>query len=1224
MRTFLTPSTGLFISGIIRHKNSAIMLQISLTFLFPCFIISIICILNAMVNIYERNDMDESKERKRNMNHNVTIRPFQKVMVANRGEIAIRIFRALNELGITTVSIYSREDRYAMFRSKADESYPLDERRGPVDAYLDIENIIRIAKSVGVDAIHPGYGFLAENPEFAKACQKNDIVFIGPSADIMHAMGDKISSKKMAIKANVPIIPGVDYAVKEADEAQKIAQMVGYPIMLKASNGGGGRGMRIVNGPEELEKEFYEAKNESKKAFGDDMIFVEKYLRGPKHIEVQVLGDNYGNVVHLFDRDCSVQRRHQKVVEYAPAFSVPAKTRDVIFESALRLSRAVGYTNAGTLEFLVDEDNHPYFIEMNPRIQVEHTISEEVTGIDIVQTQILIAEGYPLDSAEIDIPSQESIHCNGFAIQTRVTTEDPANHFLPDTGEISVYRSGAGNGVRLDGGNAYTGAVIQPYYDSLLVKAISHDRTFKGAVRKSLRALQEMRIRGVKTNIPFLINVLNHEVFQSGRCYTTFIEETPELFNLTMSQDRATKIIEFIGEKIVNSNQGMEKPFYENRVLPKVDRNKPVHGMRDDFLKLGPEGLMQKILNEKKLYVTDTTMRDAQQSLLATRMRSKDLCGAAYATNAYMRSAFSVECWGGATYDTAYRFLKESPWKRLELLRERMPNTLLQMLLRASNAVGYSNYPDNVVREFIQISANHGIDVFRIFDSLNWVENMKMPVEEALKTGKIVEGTICYTGDITNPAENKYTIDYYIKMALELEALGCHSIAIKDMAALLKPRAAKDLVTALKKELHVPLHLHTHDSTGNGVSTVLMAAEAGVDIADLAIESMASMTSQPSMNAVVEALRGTERDTGLDFEELDELSRYYSRIRKVYEPFESDMKAPNVEIYKYEIPGGQYSNLLAQVTEMGSPEEFEEIKKLYKEANELLGNIVKVTPTSKAVGDLAIFMFKNGLNKNNILDKGENLSYPDSVVSYFQGMMGQPYGGFPAKLQNIVLKDIKPLTERPGRLLPAIDLEKIKADLDARYHYSESFSAEAMRQKAISYALYPKVYEDYCEHFEMYNDVTRLESHVYFYGLRKGEETYLRIGEGKELLIKYIEMSDPDKEGFRVLTFQVNGSMRNVKIQDKNLKIKTDRRMKADKNNPKHIGSAIPGTVDKIFVKEGDQVTKNTPLLTIEAMKMETTVVATLNGTVDKIYVLSGESVHQDDLLVSFHKIEER
>ena len=844
------------------------------------------------------------------MSKKVSVKKFRKVLVANRGEIAIRIFRALSELGITTVSIYSKEDRYAMFRSKADESYPLNPQKGPIDAYLDIDTIIKIALSTGVDAIHPGYGFLSENPDFADACERNGIVFIGPGSNIMNAMGDKISSKKIAIEANVPIIPGVDYAIKEVDEAKKIAAQVGYPVMLKASNGGGGRGMRIVNQEEDLEKEFNEAKNESKKAFGDDMIFIEKYLRGPKHIEVQIIGDNYGNVVHLYDRDCSVQRRHQKVVEYAPAFSIPETVRQEIFDASIRLSKTVGYRNAGTLEFLVDADNHPYFIEMNPRIQVEHTVSEMVTDVDIVQTQILIAEGYPLDSEEIAIPSQESVVCTGYSIQTRVTTEDPANNFLPDTGEITVYRSGSGNGIRLDGGNAYTGAVISPYYDSLLVKAISHDRTFLGAVRKSIRALQEMRIRGVKTNIPFLVNVLNHPTFQSGQCYTTFIEETPELFELTKSQNRANKIIEFIGDRIVNSNNG-EKTFYENRVLPKLDKSKPVYGARDEFLKLGAQGFMQKILKEDKLYVTDTTMRDAQQSLMATRMRSKDLCGAAYATNAFMQNAFSVEAWGGATYDTAYRFLKESPWKRLELLRERMPNTLIQMLLRASNAVGYSNYPDNVVKEFIRISADHGIDVFRIFDSLNWVENMKMPIEEALKTGKIVEGTICYTGDVSNPNETKYTLDYYVKMALELEKLGCHSIAIKDMAALLKPRAAKELVGTLKKELHVPLHLHTHDSTGNGVSTVLMAAEAGVDIVDLAIESMSSMTSQPSMNAVVEALRGTKRDTGLDFEELSELSRYYNRIRSVYAPFESDMKSPNTEIYKYEIPGGQYSNLLA-------------------------------------------------------------------------------------------------------------------------------------------------------------------------------------------------------------------------------------------------------------------------------------------------------------------------
>lgn len=1152
--------------------------------------------------------------------NNYSIKKFKKVMVANRGEIAIRIFRALNELGITTVAVFSKEDKYALFRTKADESYELNPEKGPVDAYLDIDQIIKIAKAKNVDAIHPGYGFLSENPEFVEACEKNGITFIGPSKELMERMGDKISSKQMAIECDVPIIPGVDYALKSEKAVIEAAHQIGYPVMLKASNGGGGRGMRIVRSEEELIKEYREAREESKKAFGDDKIFVEKYLEKPKHIEVQVLADQYGNVVHLYDRDCSVQRRHQKVVEYAPAFTVPESTRQQIFDCAVRLSKQVGYRNAGTLEFLVDSDNHPYFIEMNPRIQVEHTVTEMVTGIDIVQSQIMIAEGYPLSSPEINIPSQESVQCSGYSIQTRVTTEDPANNFLPDTGKITVYRSGSGYGVRLDGGTSYTGANILPYYDSLLVKVISHDRTFEGAIRKSFRALKEIRIRGVKTNIPFLINVLNHKVFRAGACYTDFIEHTPELFDLTVSQDRATKVLEFLGNKMVNVAK-TEKPFFENRILPTYDDTKPVYGARDEFLKLGAKDFTQKILTEKKLYITDTTMRDAQQSLMATRMRTKDLAGAARAANAFMANAFSVEAWGGATYDTAYRFLKESPWRRLELLRERMPNTLIQMLLRASNAVGYSNYPDNVVKEFIRISAEKGIDVFRIFDSLNWVENMKMPIEEALKTGKIVEGAICYTGDMSNPNETKYTLDYYVKKAKELEALGCHIFTIKDMAGLLKPYAAKELFSTLKSELHIPVNIHTHDSTGNGVSTVLMAAEAGVDIADLAIESMSSLTSQPSMNAVVEALRGRERDTGLDFEELNELSRYYERIRKLYKTFESEMDAPNTEIYKYEIPGGQYSNLLAQVQEMGAADSFEEIKQLYKEANDLLGNIVKVTPSSKAVGDFAIFMLKNGLNKDNILEKGKNLSYPDSVVDYFKGMMGQPDGGFPKELQSYVLKGQEPITVRPGTLLPDVDFEEIKKHLKEKFDMS-AFSDYEMEQKALSYALYPKVYEDYCEHFEAYNDVSRLESHVYFYGLRKGEETTLKIGEGKELIIKFIDMSDADEQGVRTLTFEVNGSVREVKITDRNQEVKADRKLKADKSNPLHLGSTIPGTVDKILVKEGDHVTENSPLMTVEAMKMETTVVSTMDAIVDKIYVTSGDQVNAEDLLISFLPLE--
>ncbi len=1149
----------------------------------------------------------------------VQIKKFKKVLVANRGEIAIRVYRALNELGIQTIGIFSKEDKYSLFRTKTDEAYMLNPEKGPIDAYLDIDNIIKIAKAKGADAIHPGYGFLSENPDFVSACKKAGIAFIGPEVEVMYAMGDKISSKQMAIECNVPIIPGVDHAIRDLEEVLTVAEKVGYPVMLKASNGGGGRGMRIVNNSTEMPKEFEEARNEAKKAFGDDKIFVEKYLRNPKHIEVQVLGDKYGNVVHLFDRDCSVQRRHQKVVEFAPAFTVSDEVREKIFADAVRLSKHVRYKNAGTLEFLVDADENYYFIEMNPRIQVEHTVTESVTGIDIVQAQILVEEGYPLNSAEIGIPSQEEIACNGYAIQLRITTEDPANNFLPDTGKINVYRSPAGNGIRLDGGTAYTGAEITPYYDSLLVKIIAHDRRFENATSKAIRALKETRIRGVKTNIPFLINVLKSQIWMDGKCTTTFIENTPELFHIVLGKDRATKIAEFIGNKIVNESKG-NKPEFDKIIAPSFGKNEDgstieVNGAKNAFLKMGAKDFCQSLMNEKRLFVTDTTMRDAHQSLMATRLRTNDLIVAAPATNMAMEKAFSVEAWGGATFDVAYRFLKESPWIRLQQLSKAMPNTLIQMLLRASNAVGYANYPDNMVQEFIKISAERGVDVFRIFDSLNWVENMKMPIDEALKTGKIVEGAICYTGDILNPNETKYTLDYYVRKAKELEALGCHIFAIKDMAGLLKPYAAKELFTALKSELNIPLHLHTHDTTGNGVSTVLMAAEAGVNIADLAIQSMSSLTSQPSMNAVVEALKGTERDTGLDTDQLVELSRYYEGVRQIFTGFESEMKTPNTEIYKYEIPGGQYSNLLAQVKAMGSADNFEEIKQLYKQANDLLGNIIKVTPSSKVVGDMAIFMSKNGLNQDNILTEGKDLSYPDSVVDYFMGNIGKPEGGFPEELQKIVLKGKKPIEGRAGALLPPADLKAIEK------HLLETHTMKRINPRnIISYAMYPKVYDDYCYHWEYYTDVSKLTSDVYFFGLAKGEETSIEIGEGKNILIKYMDMSDPDSEGFRTLTFEINGAVREVKVLDQNLEVKSDRKLKADKNNPFHLGSSIPGTISKVFVKEGDAVKKNQPLLTVEAMKMETSIVAKEDGVIDKIYAVEGEKVSQGDLLVSFVK----
>ncbi|MBR0381525.1 MAG: pyruvate carboxylase [Eubacterium sp.] len=1142
---------------------------------------------------------------------------FKKVLVANRGEIAIRIFRALSELDIGSIAVYSKEDRYALFRTKADEAYPLNPDKGPVDAYLDIPTIIRIAKEKKADAIHPGYGFLSENPEFAQACQDNGIIFIGPNVEAMNIMGDKISAKQAARESRVPILAGNDFAIKDVETAMEIADEIGYPVILKASNGGGGRGMRVVRDRESMPGAFRLADRESSRAFGKSKLFIEKYLIRPKHIEVQILGDNYGNIVHLYDRDCSLQRRNQKVIEFAPAWTISPETRKKITDSAKRLARRVGYTNCGTMEFLVDQNENAYFIEMNPRLQVEHTVTEMVTGIDLVICQLLIAMGYPLNSKQIHIYSQNEVKCQGYAIEVRVTSEDPANQFLPDKGRIEVYETGAGNGIRLDGGNAYSGAVITPYYDSLLVKAVAYDRSFESAIRKSVRALKELRIHGIRTNTTFLINVLRNRTFEEGKCYTTFIEETPELVEYHFKQDRTTKLLEFLANKMVNVNPG-PKPYLEDRVVPRIDDSARIEGTRDDFLRLGAGEFTRKIRRSKRLFVTDTTMRDAQQSLIATRMRTKELAGAARASNLYLRNAFSLEAWGGATYDTQYRFLKESPWKRLDLMRERMPNVLIQMLLRGSNLVGYSPYPDNVIRQFIKVSSDHGIDVYRIFDSLNWYENIKLPVEEVLKAGKIVEGTICYGGDFTDPKEKKYTLDYYCAKARELERMGCHVIAVKDMSSLLRPYAAKQLVEALRSEVKLPLHLHTHDTSGNGIATYLMAAEAGVDIVDCAIGSMSSLTSQPSMNALAAALRGTQRDTGLDEEGLMVLNKYYHEARKVYKVYESGMDAPDPEIYRLQIPGGQYSNFVSQIEEMGTGNRIGELWELYHQADELMGRIIKATPTSKAVGDLAIFMQKNNLNRDNILEKGKDLSFPKSVVQFFRGEFGQPEGGFPEALQKIILKNQEPITVRPGSLLPPADFDAISAHLKKEYFIDEMTSDAVMEQKVLSYALYPRVYEDYCAHFQSYADVSKLESHVYFYGLRPGEETTVQIEKGIDTQIKFISKSEPDEEGYRVMQFEVNGFLREVKIFDKAFEVKADRTIHTDHKNPGHLGAPLPGLISDIQVKEGDHINRNDPIMTIEAMKMETTITSRVNGTVEQILVKDGDEVNEDTLLVIF------
>lgn len=1145
------------------------------------------------------------------------LKKFNKVLVANRGEIAIRIFRACAELQIRSVGIYSEEDKYALFRTKADESYLIGEGKGPVDAYLDIDGIIALAKKKKVDAIHPGYGFLSENAEFARKCEENGITFIGPDSSIMEKLGDKINSKIVAHEANVPTIPGVEKALKTVKEAKTVAEKIGYPVMVKASNGGGGRGMRIVRRVEDLEIEFENARSESRKAFGEDLIFIEKYIEDPKHIEVQVLGDKYGNIVHLYERDCSVQRRHQKIIEFAPAFSLDPDVRERICEDAVRIAKHVGYTNAGTLEFLVDKNGDYYFIEMNTRVQVEHTVTEEVTGIDIVQSQILIAEGCKLSDPEINIQSQDDVQVRGYSIQCRITTEDPKKGFMPDTGKIQVYRSGSGSGIRLDGGNGFTGAVISPYYDSLLVKTISYDRTFRGAINKMVRSIKEMRVRGVKTNVGFLVNVLLDPRFIAGECSTKFIDENPELFDIEESKDRGTKLLKFIGNVVVNENKCEERRVFDTLYEPRIREIAKVEGSRDKLLRLGKKAYIEEIKNEKKLLFTDTTMRDAHQSLIATRFRTFDLMNIAEATEHYQKDMFSLEMWGGATFDVAYRFLKESPWTRLHRLREAIPSINFQMLLRASNGVGYKNYPDNVIAEFIKESANSGIDVFRIFDSLNWTENMKQSMATAQETGKIVEAAMCYTGDVLDPDKTKYTIDYYVNMARELEAAGSDIIGIKDMAGLLKPYAAYELIRALKENVKAPIHLHTHDTSGNGVATLLMASQAGVDIVDAALESMAGITSQPSLNAIIEGLKFTDRDPHIDMFGYNELGKYYRDLRKIYYKFESDLTNSNAEIYDFEIPGGQYTNLKPQADALGLVNRFEEVKENYKVANRVVGDIIKVTPSSKVVGDLAIFMTKNNLTEENILEEGKNLSFPDSLVDYCKGMIGQPAGGVPKGLQEVVLKGEPAITARPGSLLPPEDFDAIKE------HIKNDLGVENPTQRqALSYALYPKVFDDYVNHVKDFNDVSELESDVFFYGLNIGQECEVEIEEGKNLTIKLVDIGEPKEDGMRTLTFELNGMLRDVDIKDNNYTGLIKSVEKADMNDPYQIGASIPGKVVKLLVKKGDEVEVNQPLIVIEAMKMETNIVAKSAGVINDIKVAVNDMVVDKQLLIQLDPID--
>ena len=1139
------------------------------------------------------------------------MKKFKRVLVANRGEIAIRVFRACKELGIRSVAIYSEEDKNSLFRTVADESYQVGKNRTPVEAYLGIAEIIGLAKAKDVDAIHPGYGFLAENAEFARKCEEEGIAFIGPTHDMMNALGDKIQSKKVAQSVGVPTIPGGDKAVESDEEAIALARECGYPIMLKASAGGGGKGMRVVQDEESLLQELHSARSEARKAFGNDQVFIEKYLEKPKHIEVQVLGDTQGNLVHLFERDCSIQRRHQKVIEFAPALCLSDEQRQNICNDALKIAGSVHYRSAGTVEFLVDVHGNHYFIEMNPRIQVEHTVTEMTTGVDIVQAQIRIAEGYSLDSSEIGIKDQASVSQTGYAIQCRVTTEDPSNNFAPDTGKLDVYRTSSGFGIRLDGGNGFTGSTITPYYDSLLVKVTSFSRSFEDAINKSKRALRDTKIQGVKTNIGFLLNVLNHEKFRKGLCDTGFIADYPELLNITSKGDKELKVLKYIGNKVVNESRG-SKPQFDVPRVPVFEKPANIDGTKQYLDKNGPQALSKWVLDQEKLLLTDTTMRDAHQSLMATRLRTIDMEKIAPALSVFGKDLFSLEMWGGATFDVAYRFLKESPWERLETLREKIPNILFQMLIRGANGVGYKNYPDNVIRAFIKQSAESGIDVFRIFDSLNWIQGMEVSIDETLNQGKVCEACLCYTGDIMDETRDKYSLNYYVRMAKELERRGAHILGIKDMSALLKPMAADKLIRALKNEISIPIHLHTHDTSGNGVATVLMAAAAGVDIADTAFNSMSGLTSQPALNSVVSALENTRRDTRLPIDELQKISDYWDAVRPVYAQFESDLKAGTAEIYKYEIPGGQYSNLKPQVESFGLGHKFDEVKEMYKQVNAMLGDIVKVTPSSKAVGDMAIFMVQNDLTPENIYEKAADIDFPDSIVSYFEGMMGQPEGGFPEKLRDLVLKGKPYITCRPGELLEPEDFQK---DMD--YLRENCGIKEPNMKMALSYALYPKVYETFLKDKEEEGNLRLMGSDIFFHGLVEGETCEVAIEEGKVLVIKLVEVRKPDEEGMREVVFEVNGNRRVAVIHDKsaNTAVAASQKVFADKENPNEIGANIPGNIVKILVKEGDKVTANQPIAVIEAMKMETNILSPVEGAVSSICVKEGQQVEAGELI---------
>jgi pyruvate carboxylase len=1144
--------------------------------------------------------------------------PIKKILVANRSEIAIRVFRAANELNIKTVACYAEEDKLALHRFKADEAYLIGKGKGPVEAYLQIDEYIRVARASGADAIHPGYGLLSESPEFVDACEEAGIIFIGPRAQTMRDLGNKVAARNMAVASNVPVVPATEALPDDPALIRKMAAEIGYPLMLKASWGGGGRGMRRIMDETTLIAEVSEGKREAKAAFGKDEMYLEKLVERARHVEVQLIGDDHGNLVHLFERDCSVQRRNQKVVERAPAPYLSEAVRTELTDAAVRLGNAANYRGAGTVEFLMDADTDKfYFIEVNPRIQVEHTVTEVVTGIDIVKAQIRLLEGAVIGTPESGVPPQSEIRLNGNAIQCRITTEDPEENFIPDYGRITAYREATGFGVRLDGGTAYAGAIITRFYDPLLEKVTCWAPSAAEAIARMHRSLREFRIRGVQTNLAFLENIITHPDFVNNRYTTRFIDTTPELFDFKRRKDRATKLLSYIADVTVNGH-----PEVRDRPRPPADAIEPmvphyeplliVEGSRQVLDRQGPKGLASWMKAQKGVLFTDTTMRDAHQSLLATRMRSYDITRIAEAYSRGLPNLFSLECWGGATFDVSMRFLNEDPWERLAAVREGAPNILTQMLLRGSNGVGYTNYPDNVVKFFVRQAAKGGVDVFRIFDCLNWVENMRVSIDAVAEAGKVAEGAICYTGDMLDPDRAKYNLKYYVAMAKELEAAGAHVLGLKDMAGLLKPAAARALVKALKDEVGLPIHLHTHDTSGAASATIMAAVEAGVDAVDAAMDAFSGTTSQPTFGSLAAALADTDRDPGLDAKVIREISFYWEAVRTQYRAFESDLKGGASEVYLHEMPGGQFTNLKEQARSLGLESRWHEVARTYADVNQMFGDIVKVTPSSKVVGDMALAMVSSGLTRADVEDPKRDVAFPDSVVGFFMGDLGQPPGGFPAELQKKVLKGKSPLTQRPGSYLKDVDLEAERAKV-------ENETGEPVDDfRLASYLMYPKVFADFTKSQDRYGPTAVLPTPVYFYGLAQGEEIFAEIERGKTMVINYLGRAETNDKGQVRVFFDLNGQPRTITVPDR-LKVGDIQvRAKAALGDAKQVGAPMPGVISSLIVKLGDKVAAGDVLLSIEAMKMETAIHAETDGVIAELTVKPGDQIDAKDLLIRF------